>query len=320
MVGDTAYFWNGTAWASIGTLKGAKGDKGDKGDAFTFADLTEEQKASLKGDTGETGPQGPKGDTGETGAQGPKGDKGDTGEIGAKPWPAEWTSFDQATTEGVYYLTAANVTALDSESMPVDQANSSDAILKVYKLDDENKFSQELYVCEKIYPDAEVSSKWAITRKAYFRTIPKAATGSNWYYTTGDPTATTTSTYKGGGLKGAWFPASGLLGNIGYAAGYTIPAMGDDNGFEYQNGIQLSNESACSAYDLDATYKSIENGDAYTSWVKYMVFPGSVGGGISMGDKWKWAGGEAPTLGKGIVVACWCHDMGVASFIPAEAS
>ena len=121
---------------------------------MTFADLTEEQKAELKGDTGETGPQGPKGDTGEIGAQGPKGDKGDTGEIGAKPWPAEWASFDQATTEGVYYLTAANVAALDSESMPVDQANSSDAILKVYKLDGENKFSQELYVCEKIHPDA----------------------------------------------------------------------------------------------------------------------------------------------------------------------
>ena len=279
-------------------MEALKGPKGDTGNPLTFADLTDEQLEALKG---------------------PKGDKGDTGEIGAKPWPAEWTSFDQATTEGVYYLTAANVAALDSESMPVDQAKSSDAILKVYKLDGEDKFSQELYVCEKVYPDAEGSAKWVTARKAYFRTIPKAVTGSNWYYTIGDPTATTTSTYTGGGLKGSWFSASGLLGNIGYAAGYTVPAIGDDNGFEYQNGIQLSNESACSAYDLDATYKSIENGEAYTSWVKYMVFPGSVNG-ISMGDKWKWAGGEAPTLGKGIVVACWCHDMGIASFIPAEAS
>ncbi|WP_293705043.1 hypothetical protein [uncultured Parasutterella sp.] len=237
---------------------------------------------------------------------------------GAKPWPAEWTSFDQATTEGVYYLTTENVAALDSESMPVDQAKSSDAILKVYELEGENTFSQELYVSEKLYPDVNSSYKWVTARKAYFRTIPKDVTGSNSYYTTGDPTGTITSTYKGGGLKGAWFPASGLLGNIGYAAGYTVPAIGDDNGFEYQNGIQLSNESACSAYDLDATYKSIANGEAYTSWVKYMVFPGSVNG-LGMGDKWKWAGGEAPTLKKGVVVACWCHDMGVASFIPAEA-
>lgn len=40
--------------------------------------------ASLKGETGETGPQGPKGDTGETGATGPKGDTGDTGATGPK--------------------------------------------------------------------------------------------------------------------------------------------------------------------------------------------------------------------------------------------
>lgn len=37
-----------------------------------------------KGDTGATGPQGPKGDTGETGATGPQGPKGDTGETGPK--------------------------------------------------------------------------------------------------------------------------------------------------------------------------------------------------------------------------------------------
>lgn len=36
-----------------------------------------------KGDTGATGPQGPKGDTGDTGATGPQGPKGDTGDTGA---------------------------------------------------------------------------------------------------------------------------------------------------------------------------------------------------------------------------------------------
>ena len=72
--------------------QGPKGDKGDKGDAFTYADFTAEQLAALKGekgDTGATGPQGPKGDTGVTGPQGLKGDtgpqgpKGDTGATGA---------------------------------------------------------------------------------------------------------------------------------------------------------------------------------------------------------------------------------------------
>lgn len=41
----------------------------------------------LKGDPGETGPQGPKGDPGETGPQGPKGDQGETGPQGPKGDP-----------------------------------------------------------------------------------------------------------------------------------------------------------------------------------------------------------------------------------------
>lgn len=88
-----------------GKLKGEKGDPGPKGDpgaagaagpqgpkgdmgatgpqgpkgadgTMTFEDLTEEQKESLRG---ETGPAGPKGDTG---AQGPKGDTGPEGPQG----------------------------------------------------------------------------------------------------------------------------------------------------------------------------------------------------------------------------------------------
>lgn len=88
--------------------------KGDKGAAFTYADMTPEQKEDLLGDTnaaldaiaaleqdyidgaplsvlkGEPGEKGDKGDPGEkgekgdTGAPGAKGDKGDKGEPGAK--------------------------------------------------------------------------------------------------------------------------------------------------------------------------------------------------------------------------------------------
>ena len=73
-------------------FKNLKGEKGDKGDAFTYADFTPEQLASLKGETGakgDTGAQGPKGETGAIGPQGPKGDtgiqgpKGDTGATGS---------------------------------------------------------------------------------------------------------------------------------------------------------------------------------------------------------------------------------------------
>lgn len=51
--------------------------KGDKGDSFTYADFTQEQLAELKG------AKGAKGDKGENGAKGEKGDKGDRGETGA---------------------------------------------------------------------------------------------------------------------------------------------------------------------------------------------------------------------------------------------
>ena len=68
--------------------QGPQGEKGADG-TMTFEDLTEEQKASLKGDKGEKGDTGDQGPQGETGPQGPKGDpgeqgpKGDPGEKGA---------------------------------------------------------------------------------------------------------------------------------------------------------------------------------------------------------------------------------------------
>lgn len=46
----------------------------------------------IKGDKGDTGPQGLKGDKGDTGPQGPKGDKGDTGLQGPKGDPGEITA------------------------------------------------------------------------------------------------------------------------------------------------------------------------------------------------------------------------------------
>jgi hypothetical protein len=76
MAGANLYVWNGSAWIDCGNVQGPKGDKGDtglKGDAFTYADFTQEQLASLKG------PKGDKGDTGDTGAAGAQGPQGPQG-------------------------------------------------------------------------------------------------------------------------------------------------------------------------------------------------------------------------------------------------
>lgn len=120
--------FKGTESEWLASLKGADGE-------VTFESLTDEQKASLKGDTGETGatfipsvsedgtlswindkdfinptpvnirgPQGAQGEQGIQGLQGPqgeKGDKGDTGEQGTAGYtPVRgtdyWTEEDQA--------------------------------------------------------------------------------------------------------------------------------------------------------------------------------------------------------------------------------
>lgn len=44
-----------TLVSELNSIQGPKGDKGDKGDPLTWDDLTEEQKASLKGERGERG-------------------------------------------------------------------------------------------------------------------------------------------------------------------------------------------------------------------------------------------------------------------------
>lgn len=64
--------------------KGERGEKGDKGNAFTFADFTPEELASLKGEKGEKGEKGDKGDKGLQGERGEQGLQGVQGEQGIK--------------------------------------------------------------------------------------------------------------------------------------------------------------------------------------------------------------------------------------------
>ena len=66
-------------------LKGETGDPGDDAEPLLFDDLTEEQKAELKGEQGPRGPQGNTGEKGDTGAKGPKGDDGIDGKPGTYP-------------------------------------------------------------------------------------------------------------------------------------------------------------------------------------------------------------------------------------------
>ena len=97
--------------------QGERGEKGDKGNAFTFADFTPEELASLKGEKGDKGLQGERGEQGLPGndgakgeafkysdfteeqlaaLKGPKGEKGDTGEQGIKGDSFTYDDFTEA--------------------------------------------------------------------------------------------------------------------------------------------------------------------------------------------------------------------------------
>ena len=129
---------------------GAQGPKGDKGadGTMTFADLTEEQKESLRGPQGIQGEQGPKGDKGDSGTQGPqgiqgpqgpKGDKGDKGDVGEQgPKGADGKSAYESAVTGGYDGTEedfeqllANLEQGGSYTLPV----ASNSVLGGVKVD-----------------------------------------------------------------------------------------------------------------------------------------------------------------------------------------
>lgn len=100
----TGYSETADKWVDAGTFSGPKGDKGETGaqgpagpqgpqgpagkdGTMSFEELTEEQRESLRGPQGETGPQGPagtEGPQGEKGNPGPQGERGPAGPQGAE--------------------------------------------------------------------------------------------------------------------------------------------------------------------------------------------------------------------------------------------
>ena len=119
--------------------KGEKGDRGDrglqgmKGDPLTWDDLTDEQKASLKGEQGAPGPRGEQGIQGEPG---PKGDKGESGEN------APVFTFEM---DGKLYVEALDQTFLNG-SLIVNGEKSSSYTPRAY------------------YRGSSISSQWEETK------------------------------------------------------------------------------------------------------------------------------------------------------------
>ena len=82
---SVSHAWKGTvltitsaSGTSSADLRGEKGDTGPQGEQGLKGDTGAQGPQGPKGDTGAQGPQGPKGDTGAQGPQGPKGPAGET--------------------------------------------------------------------------------------------------------------------------------------------------------------------------------------------------------------------------------------------------
>lgn len=116
--GDLTYV-NSKGSKPLGNIKGPQGATGPQGPAgqdgtVEFDELTPEQKAELKGDPGEQGPQGPQGEQGPQGPQGEQGPQGKPGQDAPTPTilkygTSTWQDFINAyNTNSVVYCRASS--------------------------------------------------------------------------------------------------------------------------------------------------------------------------------------------------------------------
>lgn len=115
--GQTSYLHIAYATNSTGTAGFSVSDSVGKTYIGQYTDFSEDDSTDpskyswtlIKGETGATGPQGPKGDTGETGATGPKGDPGEDGATGPQgPAGADGRGVASATI--TYQLSDSGIT------------------------------------------------------------------------------------------------------------------------------------------------------------------------------------------------------------------
>lgn len=95
----------------------------------TFDELSEEQKASLKGDKGDKGDKGAKGDKGDKGDQGEKGERGHDGADGITP---DLTDYVQKTDFAVMGGQHGIVNGANSRGTNVVTLNGTEGIISIY--------------------------------------------------------------------------------------------------------------------------------------------------------------------------------------------
>ena len=60
----------------------------------------------------------------------------------------------------------------------------------------------------------------------------------------------------------------------------------------------------------------ISNGSEQGAWTKILRISSTTVSSITLGSAWKWSGGTVPTIPTdGILICCWCGNMGIASIV-----
>ena len=90
-------------------------------------------------------------------------------------------------------------------------------------------------------------------------------------------------------------------------------ARGTLAGYESSGTNTTINASSPDANEVDSAI-TVSNGASGTSWTKIVRLKSEVT--VTLGNKWVWQGGSAPTIAAGgVLVCCWCGSGGIAQFV-----
>lgn len=101
-------------------------------------------------------------------------------------------------------------------------------------------------------------------------------------------------------------------GNLGSLGGYNTP-------FVTANALTITQDSNDNNQVTGAVTITVNSGSSNTEWIKSVMIT-NPSASVSLGSKWKWSGGEVPTITENsLLVLHWCNDIGIANLVEGGA-
>lgn len=299
-VPPTVYVWDvdKSSWSSIGAVQGAKGDQGPQG------------IQGPRGDTGDTGPAGP------TGPQGPQGEKGDTGDTGPQG------------PQGPYFTPSVDSSGNLSWTNNGSLANPDTVNIKGPQGPQGPKGETGAAGADGATgPQGEKGEKGDTgaagaqgPQGPYFTPAVDAEGNLSW---TNNGSLSNPATVNIKGPKGDTGP-QGPAGADAPTDTYIVKSgdRGVLSGYETLHTIATAETISYNSPDEflvnAAVNVTISDGPTGSGFTKSLGI-GVAGASVTLGSKWKWAGGSAPELTVGGVLCLkWNGAFGLATFTAAE--